>query len=66
MSNHSTPGVPEPEVSATAMRNATRAFPDDNNISPPRCYGQTVESPNTKTDGCCHEVAQGYQAQYTD
>jgi len=62
MANYNTPGVPEPEASATAQRNATRAFPDDTNVSPPRCYGQAVEAPNTKTDG----FAEGYQSQYTD
>ena len=62
-----TEGVPEPEVSATAQRNATRAFPDDTNWSEPRCYGQCVQGPNLKTDGADDEqTPTGYQQQYTD
>ncbi len=61
-----TPGVPEPEVSATAQRYKTGALPDDTNMSDPRCYGQCVEGPNLKTDGADNDVAQGYQSQYTD
>lgn len=41
--SYNTEGVPEPEVSATAQREKTAAFPDDNNMSPPRCYGQCIE-----------------------
>ena len=62
MPTYSTPGVPDPEVSAKAMRDATRALPDDTNVSPPRCYSQCVESPRIEQNS----VAEGYQSQYTD
>lgn len=58
--NTNTPGVPTPEESALAMRNKTRAFPDDNNMSEPRCYEQCVEAPKIES------VATGYESQYTD
>jgi len=60
--SYNSEGVPEPEVSARAMRDATRALPDDTNMSPPRCYSQCVESPRIEQNG----VAEGHQSQYTD
>lgn len=48
--SYNTDGVPEPEVSARSMRDATRALPDDTNVSPPRCYSQCVEAPGKAKD----------------
>lgn len=60
--SYNSEGVPEPEVSAKAMRDATRALPDDTNASPPRCYSQCIEAPRIEQNG----IAEGYQSQYTD
>lgn len=46
-----TPGVSEPEVSAMAQRAKTAAFPDDTNVSGPRCYNQCVEAPVINDEG---------------
>lgn len=41
--------VSDAEITATPaseILDKTKAFPDDTNVSPPRCYDQCVEDPN--------------------
>jgi len=40
-------------TSVESVRDMTRAFPDDTNVSGPRCYDQCIEGPNLGTDGGC-------------
>lgn len=59
--NYSTPGVPEPEVSAMEQIKKTGAFPDDTNWSNPARYDQCVEAP-----GPCEPQVMGQGPAYTD